>query len=112
MSSEEYLSAHDVRGVLLNALRHVQRACAGDADTVRHIEAAAEYFHSVATARHIVGRAFQEITATPRDRAAFHVNARRVLEALTNEAPHAAPVGEGHGIEHDNRAEHREQYLR
>ena len=98
MSSEEYLSAHDVRGVLLNALRHVQRACAGDADTVRHIEAAAEYFHSVATARHIVGRAFQEITATPRDRAAFHVNARRVLEALTNEAPHAAPAEDWHEI--------------
>ena len=97
MSSEEYLSAHDVRGVLLNALRHVQRACAGDADTVRHIEAAAEYFHSVATARHIVGRAFQEVTATPRDRAAFHVNARRVLEAMANVCA-TAPAEDWHEI--------------
>lgn len=99
MSAEEYLSAHDVRGVLLNALRHVQRACAGDADTVRHIEAAAEYFHSVATARHVVGMSFQEVTATARDVAAFHVNARRVLQAMGSELKNAtAPAEDWHEI--------------
>jgi hypothetical protein len=99
MSAEEYLSAHDVRGVLLNALRHVQRACAGDADTVRHIEAAAEYFHSVATARHVVGMSFQEVTATARDVAAFHVNARRVLQAMGVELKNAtAPAEDWHEI--------------
>ena len=96
MSAEEYLSAQDLRGVLLNALRHVQRACAGDVDTVRHVEAAAEYFHSVATARHVVGCAFQEVTASPRDRAAFHVNASRVLETMANER--AAPAEDWHEI--------------
>lgn len=99
MSAEEYLSAHDVRGVLLNALRHVQRACAGDADTVRQIEAAAEYFHSVATARHVVGMSFQEVTATARDVAAFHVNARRVLQAMGSELKNAtAPAEDWHEI--------------
>ena len=97
ISSEDYLSAHDVRGVLLNALRHVQRACSGDTDTVRHIEAAAEYFHSVATARYIAGRAFQEVTATSRNRAAFHVNARRVLEAMANVCA-TAPAEDWHEI--------------
>ena len=96
MSAEEYLSAQDLRGVLLNALRHVQRACAGDVDTVRHVEAAAEYFHSVATARHVVGCTFQEVTASPRDRAAFHVNASRVLETMANER--AAPAEDWHEI--------------
>lgn len=96
MSAEEYLSAQDLRGVLLNALRHVQRACVGDVDTVRHVEAAAEYFHSVATARHVVGCAFQEVTASPRDRAAFHVNASRVLETMANER--AAPAEDWHEI--------------
>jgi hypothetical protein len=96
MSAEEYLSAQDLRGVLLNALRHVQRACAGDVDTVRHVEAAAEYFHSVATARHVVGCTFQEVTSSPRDRAAFHVNASRVLETMANER--AAPAEDWHEI--------------
>ena len=96
MSAEEYLSAQDLRGVLLNALRHVQRACVGDVDTVRHVEAAAEYFHSVATARHVVGCAFREVTASPRDRAAFHVNASRVLETMANER--AAPAEDWHEI--------------
>ena len=57
---------------------------------MRHVEAAAEYFHSVATARHVVGCTFQEVTASPRDRAAFHVNASRVLETMANER--AAPA--------------------
>ena len=96
MSAEEYLSAQDLRGVLLNALRHVQRACAGDVDTVRHVEAAAEYFHSVATTRHVVGCAFQEVTASPRNRAAFHVNVSRVLETMANER--AAPAEDWHEI--------------
>jgi len=96
MSSEEYLAEHDLRGVLVDALRHVHRTCAGDLDAetapVRHIEAAAEYFHAVATARHVVGREFQDVRATARGRAAFHLAAHRVLRAMALEEESSAAL--------------------
>ena len=74
MPSAEYLDAHDLPLYLVEALKHVHRVSSGagaDASTNRHIEAAAEYFQAVATGRHVVGRDFAFVQATPRNRHAF-----------------------------------------
>ena len=90
MSAEEYLSAQDLRGVLERA-RHVQRACPGT--TPCATSGGCGYFHSVPRGTSWDTRFGSHLG--PRDRAAFHVNASRVLETMANER--AAPRG-WHGI--------------
>ena len=92
MPSAEDLDAHDRPLYLVEALKHVHRVSSGagaDASTNRHIEAAAEYFQAVATGRHVVGRDFAFVQATPRNRHAFLL----AFERAFADSP-AMPVGE------------------
>lgn len=92
MPSAEYLDAHDLPLYLVEALKHVHRVSSGagaDASTNRHIEAAAEYFQAVATGRHVVGRDFAFVQATPRNRHAFLL----AFERAFADSP-AMPVGD------------------
>ena len=93
MSSVEYLAAHDLRRVWVHALVYVSASCAGDLDAeaspVFHIGAASEYFHAVATAKHVVGRPFDFVRVTICNRAAFHLAVHRVLESVCGEGGEA-----------------------
>ena len=92
MRSAEYLDAHYLPLYLVEALKHVHRVSSGagaDASTNRHIEAAAEYFQAVATGRHVVGRDFAFVQATPRNRHAFLL----AFERAFADSP-AMPVGD------------------
>ena len=81
MSNEEYMRRHDLEMYLVEALKHVSRT-AGVVAPNRHIEAAAEYFQAVATARHVVGRDFAFVQSTGRNRMAFLVSVERACGAM------------------------------